>query len=408
MSKLINTNIKRNYRKPITIIFILAFLMLLHLMSIPIKVFASDYIEGEAAYDEIANEVIAKEFLVEDACVDDKSHCLDATKEKIIDGIIVTRECWKNEYIKNCNNGPSKNNCANIQQDNFNFIKDICLNIIKVGEKSHCINVKKVFAREYTKTERINRGKIIIDPDNKNAIRNVLCNAFCLDGSCSSAFKEERKDNDEIAASIAQLEMLSNIRKGLVDENNLKFDVFGASARKCHDKTTFFSNCCDDSGFLKKTGLTNCSEDQRNLASQRRSNKCEYVGDYCAKKIPVVKTCIRKSKSYCCFPTILSKLIRLGARDQLGKGFGSAEHPQCGGLTLEDIERLDFSKIDFQEFFDAEVQPMMKSYSVEDNEALVKRSFPSGSTDKGSNEFSSNGSDGVNEKLFQNSGEGGK
>ncbi len=311
------------------------------------------------------------------------------------------RDCWKNEYIKNCNNGPSKNNCPNIQQEDFNFVKDVCLSVIKIGEKSHCINVRKLFSRKFSKTEQINRSRIIMDPDNKNAVRNVLCNAFCLDGKCSSAFKEEQKNNDEIASSIAQLEMLSNIRKGLVDENNLKFDVFGSTPSKCHDKTVFFSNCCDDSGFLKKTGLTNCSEGQKNLAKQRRSNKCEDIGEYCAEKIPVINTCIRKSRTFCCFPTILSKLIRLGARDQLGKDFGSPEHPQCGGLTLEDIERLDFSLIDFQEFFDAEVQPMMKSYSIEDNEALVKRSFPNGSQGNSSNSFSESGAEGVNEKLFQ-------
>lgn len=369
---------------------------------------AIDYVEGEEAYAEMFTEVIPDEVSADDACVDERSHCLEGKEERTIDGIEIEKDCWKYEYIKNCSNGPSKNNCPNIQQDDFSFLKDVCLNIIKVGNKSHCINVRKIFSKQTTKTEYINRGRIVMDPDNKNAIRNVLCNAFCLDGKCSSVFKEEEQDNDEIAASIAQLEMLSNIRKGLVDKNNLKFDVFGSTPRKCHDKTIVYSNCCDDSGFLKKTGLTSCSEDQRSLASERRANKCEYVGDYCAARLPVVGTCIRKSKSYCCFPSILSKLIRLGARDQLGKGFGSAEHPQCGGLTLEDIERLDFSLINFQEFFDAEVQPMMKSYSVEDNEALVKRSFPSGSHNTGTNSFSTSGADGVNKKVFQDIEEEGR
>ncbi len=47
--------------------------------------FASDYIQGEVGYSEIMEEVIAQEFPAEEACVDEKSHCLDATKEKIID-----------------------------------------------------------------------------------------------------------------------------------------------------------------------------------------------------------------------------------------------------------------------------------------------------------------------------------
>jgi hypothetical protein len=380
-------------------------------MNFVIAASARDYAEGEEVYAEMLTEFIPQEVSADDICVDERGHCLEGKEERIIDGMVVERDCWKYEYIKNCNNGPSKNNCPNIQQDDFSFLKDICLNVIKVGDKSHCVNIRKVFSKQTTKTEYINRGRIVMDPDNKNAIRNVLCNAFCLDGKCSSAFKEYEKANNEIASSIAQLEMLSNIRKGLVDENNLKFDVFGSTPRKCHDKTAVHSNCCDDSGFLKKTGFASCSEDQRNLASERRANKCEDLGYYCASKsndiTKITGKCLRESRTFCCFPTILSKLIRLGARDQLGKGFGSAEHPQCGGLTLEQIESLDFSLIDFQEFFDAEVQPMMRSYSAEDNEALVKRSFPSGSHNTGTNSFSNGAMEGINEKVFQDiKGEG--
>jgi len=143
---------------------------------------------------------------------------------------------------------------------------------------------------------------------------------------------------------------------------------------------------------------------------ERRKSKCEYLGEYCAKKI--LGKCIRKTKSYCCFPTVLAKIIRCSARDQLGKSLGSAEHPQCGGLTLDDIEKIDFAKVNFQEFFDLEVQPMMKGYNNQDNENLIKRSFPNGqqSTTQsaqpnyGPDSFTNVNDQGMNYKLFEESG----
>ena len=32
-------------------------------------------------------------------------------------------------------------------------------------------------------------------------------------------------------------------------------------------------------------------------------------------------------------------------------GWGSAKNPQCDGLTIEQLQSLDFSQIDFSEFY---------------------------------------------------------
>ncbi len=362
---------------------------------------AANYAEGEEAESQAQDEAEIKEFSMNEVCFDEKGKCLDAVKLRIVDGMAVERDCWKYEYVKNCSKGPSKNNCANIQQDDFEFVGDTCLHTMKVEGKSFCINIKKTFARTTKHTQKVNRGKIIMDPDNKEVVKNLLCNAFCLDGNCPSVHKETQGSNNEIADAIAQLEMLSNIKKGMIDSNSLKFDIFSAMAKRCHNKK-FHSNCCPDneSGLFISLGLHKCSKNDAALIAERRKSKCEYVGEYCAKRDKITKTCWRKTKTYCCFPTVLAKIIHRGARDQLGKNLGSAQHPQCGGLTLEDIEKIDFSKIDFQEFFDLEVQPMMKGYTSKDNEDLVKRSFPSG-TNTDSNAFSN--TKGVNEERFKNS-----
>lgn len=385
-------------------------LCLVMLLGFSFSAIADDYTEGEEAHNETQEDTVAAELSMEKVCTDVRGKCLDSVKVRIVDGMSVERDCWKYEYSKNCNKAPSKNNCANIQQDDFKFVGDTCLSTIKVNGKSFCVNTRKTFARTTTQTQKINHGKMKMDPDNKEVVKNLLCSAFCLDGNCPEAHKADQKSNDEIANAIAQLEMLSNIKKGMIDSNPLKFDIFSATPRRCHDKTGVHSNCCDDSGWLKGVGLVKCPSDAVQLAMEGRKGRCEYVGEYCSSEVPIIGTCIIETKTYCCFPTVLAKVIHRGARDQLGKNLGSAEHPQCGGLTLDDIEKIDFSKVDFQEFFDLEVQPMMKGYSSDDNEALIKRSFPSGVKDSSTpgvkdtnpNSFPNMSKDGVNEKLFKN------
>jgi hypothetical protein len=38
-----------------------------------------------------------------------------------------------------------------------------------------------------------------------------------------------------------------------------------------------------------------------------------------------------------------------GAKKQLGLSNGNAKNPICGGLSMEDLQRIDMKKIDFSE-----------------------------------------------------------
>jgi conjugal transfer mating pair stabilization protein TraN len=40
----------------------------------------------------------------------------------------------------------------------------------------------------------------------------------------------------------------------------------------------------------------------------------------------------------------------VGAHNQLGLSWGSPQSPQCGGLTVDQLMSVDFSKIDFSAF----------------------------------------------------------
>lgn len=91
-----------------------------------------------------------------------------------------------------------------------------------------------------------------------------------------------------------------------------------------------------------------CEEEEFMLGAKKETKVCHYVGSYCASKTPF--GCIEKREAYCCFNSPLGRIIHEQARPQLAQEWGEAENPQCEGLRVEDLEKLDWSKIDISEW----------------------------------------------------------
>jgi len=74
------------------------------------------------------------------------------------------------------------------------------------------------------------------------------------------------------------------------------------------------------------------------------------VGEYCSKK--VLGVCLEKKRSYCVFDSKLAQIVQQQGRQwQLGMGFGSAESPDCSGINIPQVQALDFSRMDFKNFY---------------------------------------------------------
>ncbi|NJM44652.1 MAG: conjugal transfer protein TraN, partial [Brachymonas sp.] len=84
------------------------------------------------------------------------------------------------------------------------------------------------------------------------------------------------------------------------------------------------------------------------LAMKRGQNLCHYVGTYCSQKI--LGACVSRKQTYCCFNSRLARIVQEQGRTQLGRDWGGAKTPNCSGLSAEDFEKLDFSKMDLGEF----------------------------------------------------------
>jgi hypothetical protein len=139
--------------------------------------------------------------------------------------------------------------------------------------------------------------------------------------------------------------------------------IFNGQDMRCRPPglQTGWSDCCRKSRTW--FGLGQCGAREQQLAKFRTTiqyrgqerdytaadARCHYVGDYCAEKIPLAG-CVQKKKTYCCFGSPLARIIQEQGRPQLGKGWGDPKSPDCSGFTIDEFQKLDFSKIDFSEW----------------------------------------------------------
>lgn len=100
-----------------------------------------------------------------------------------------------------------------------------------------------------------------------------------------------------------------------------------------------------------------CSQMDMETAMAVGSGFCHYVGKYCSEKWTFIG-CVQKKASYCCFNSMLGRIIQEQGRPQLRSftssptgTWGIPEQPLCRGMSPEEFQTLDFSSMDLSEYF---------------------------------------------------------
>lgn len=107
-------------------------------------------------------------------------------------------------------------------------------------------------------------------------------------------------------------------------------------------------------GFLASAAVNaymqykSCRAEDQKLALARGRGLCVYLGTTCGKTGP--GGCIENRQHYMCFNSKLAKIINIEGRRQLGRSFGTPDNPDERGFTAEELEKLDFSEMDFSDF----------------------------------------------------------
>lgn len=166
----------------------------------------------------------------------------------------------------------------------------------------------------------------------------------CPDGNCTADVGQNSEDaTDDFKEAATGLAVAQEIAK-YANEDELK--VFTGQALKCHDSALGYSNCCNDSGWGVGVGLASCSSEEKTLGLAKEAGKTVYVGSY---KSGFLGT--TKYKVYCSFPSKLARIIMEQGKPQIPSDFGGAKNPNCEGLSLNELQNINFDVIDFSEFY---------------------------------------------------------
>ena len=97
---------------------------------------------------------------------------------------------------------------------------------------------------------------------------------------------------------------------------------------------------------LALTLLTACDDVEMDMGVRLAQRSCFKVGDsYCSKKYPIVGACMQERQEYCCYSSILSRIIMKESYDQLSiNPMTGVPETSCQGLTVEQLQQVDFAK----------------------------------------------------------------
>ncbi len=160
---------------------------------------------------------------------------------------------------------------------------------------------------------------------------------YCVGAGCETV---EPEANTGFVEATTRLNMALELGGDEFDRRDMRF--FAGQRRACHIKLFGLANCCKNSGLL--VGLGNCSASERELAEERNAGNTHYLGRYCSKRT-FFGVCIRRSRAWCVFGSKLGRILQQQGRAQLGVGWSS-----CRGLTVAEIEGIDFAGLDLSEF----------------------------------------------------------
>lgn len=277
---------------------------------------------------------------------------------KEMDGIRTSKPCWRYTYSKTCQ-FPSKNDCHLINHCYEVGLKECLLH----DSLSNCVNQIKEFSCKRREVGWKDHEKLKHNPTGDEAKRIVCKGVPCIDGNCID--KSYNQDAD-MMKSASQLYAASKAA-GAKDMN---FKLFAGFSQHCSKKPTGYMNCCKKKGWGGNLGA-GCNVDEQKLQDMREKHLCVYVGKSTSGTNPFHVN----KHHFCCFGNMLNKVFQVEGRKQLGINFGSGGSPDCRGLSLTEILKLDFEKMDFSEFV-SEIKSRMKVPNTGDVEARAKGSIP--------------------------------
>ena len=96
-----------------------------------------------------------------------------------------------------------------------------------------------------------------------------------------------------------------------------------------------------------------CKTEELAFGVQQANRSCHYVGKYCAKRVRIgfIRKCIIDKETYCCFSSPFARILNQQLRLQgLVGDWGTAREPSCDGVTIGDLEAVNWALVDLSEW----------------------------------------------------------
>lgn len=203
--------------------------------------------------------------------------------------------------------------------------------------------------------------------ESKSAGKVMICggDVYCLDGECDKA--QSGKSND-FGEAVSQLAALAAAGKDVAALNGVDVRAFTGKATFCRKAAAGFSNCCKDGGWGQDAGLAKCNSEEKALGKAKKDKLTVSVGEFCSKK--VLGVCLQKKRGYCQFDSKLAQIVQQQGRNgQLHISFGSSKHPDCRGITVDELQNIKFDQLDFTNFY----EDLMNNQKIPDSGALTEK-----------------------------------
>ena len=197
--------------------------------------------------------------------------------------------------------------------------------------------------------------------------KQMICggDVFCLDGECDKAVSGT---NNGFGQAVSELAALAAAGEDVAKLNGVDVKAFTGKAKYCKKFAAGFSNCCKDSGWGQDVGLARCRSEEKALAKAKTNKLTVSVGEFCSKK--VLGICLEKKRSYCQFDSKLAQIVQeQGRNGQLHISFGGASSPNCRGITMAELQGINFNRLDFANF----MEDLIHNQKIPDNSELTDK-----------------------------------
>ena len=353
--------------------------------------------------------------------------CLEGPATKIINGVAVTKDCWRKQTETLCSTGDDKDQCKAFDNNkSCKLIDNKCSFTLPDGscqirEKTYsCVTeveseepmtacVDRDFTNAMTKLEMAREMGRYYDPKNQrffngeaNKCSIKLGGALdgWMGGDCCKADGDPQDMVDWVVQAGTQMAvqnaltsvashytytlLTQQVSAGIANSlawagsvsavtgGGSSLGAFGVSASVVNGNLVVAFNPVAFAFAIAMMALQawlSCEQPEVLTAMKREANLCHYVGSYCGSKF--LGACVKKVESQCCYVSKLAKIINVGGKEQLQMTWGTPESPSCEGFTAQDLEKLDFSKLDLEEFYQ-DIYAKMENLTKQSNTTIDK------------------------------------